>query len=152
MKKMLDLNEMLLEPRMINVYGQDIVIDKTMISSEVNVNIEVNTAGEKDAQNQNILMMVQQLQGNAQVISDAPQMIQQLLAQLANNLSLNSIATQLKIGMNTPQQPNPQQVEAVEIEKAHTIAEINKMNAETALKESQAQENHIDSMIKAYGA
>ena len=158
--KMLDLNMMMLEPTVINVYGENIVIDRNMlIGSKYNLEVSVNTAGTKDAQNQNILMMVQQLQGNYQVIPGSDKMISQLLAKLASNLKLNNIAKEMKMtsmGMNQEQQMMKQQQQQIQdlqmqLAQQEQQAKIAKDNSAAALNMAKAETEQVKAMTEAYG-
>jgi len=154
-EKMLDLNMMLLEDKVVNLMGQDVIVNASLIAGSYKLKINVNTSGSKDAENQNILMMVQLLQSNAAVIPNAGSLVTKLLSRLSMNLNMTSIAQELRnAGSNNQQmQMMQQQIQdlQLQIETQKAQSEIAKNNAKASLDSAKAIESQVDAQMKAYG-
>jgi len=158
-EKMLDLNMLMLEPTTVNVFGRDVLIDRDVIAGMYNIELNVNTEGSKQAQNDNILLMVQQLQANYQFVPNAGEMINDLLAKLSANIGLNGVAQKMKLmqiqgsdqnEMMQQQQAQMQQIQ-MDIEMQKAQSEVAKNHSQAALNEAKAVQAHVEAQTEAYG-
>ncbi len=139
------------QPDMVPVNGME-------LNGKYDLIIQVGTAEQKRIQNQNILMMMQQVQMQANVIS--PSVSLALLAQLAGNMDMaglssqlsataNSVVEQEKSGQPSEQEQIAKETAMLEMEKLNS--EIDENNASAAKDQASAAGTHTETVLATYG-
>ncbi len=141
-----------------NQVQQEMSIDGNQLHGKYDLELQVGTASTIKDQNNNILMMLQQIQAQAQHIS--PSVSVALLGKLAGNIQMPGLSEQLKATSEQmmAQEQSGQPTEAEQIAKDTAMLEMEKLNSEidennaSAMKDQAAAVGtNTETQLATYG-
>ena len=154
--KWADLNMALLQNGTIKDGDDFIPLNGQMLDGQYDVTITAGTAGVKQIKLQSLNTMMQQVIPMAGELD--PSLVPMMLAQMADLLEmpvlsekLSQITDKVEEQMKQPEQPDPMQEMAVQMEMQGKQAQISKDQAKAQLDAAKAAETQVDTELATYG-
>lgn len=128
------------------------LLDNPILDGEYDLYVTAGTAGLQAKKSQDIIGMIQALSGLQGTID--PSITTQLIADLAESMDLDTTARSIRDNIDRqkeqPQQPDPMQQAAIQLEFEKKQAEIAKDHSIANKNNAAAQENYVDAAMKTY--